>query len=1857
MLTTRSVFRRCNRFGGAVALVVVAAMVALSGCTPESALTDVECESDADCEQRGAECDDGYCVVVDAASSQLTVEVEGLPVGLEADVQIQGPEDFEHRIGATETVDELWSGDYTIVAGEVDANGATFEPAEEEQTVSLGVDDEQTATVDYSVQSGGVQLEVSGLVDGADPTVELVDEDGDVVDEFGEDGLLEGLEPGDYTVEPQPYQEDGRVWGANPEDVEVRSGETAEVTVEYILEPGTVVATVIGLPGGESPRIELVRDDDVDHTYTIPAEGGRIEAVEPGTYNLEGQNANTSNGWDSTFELQEREVVVDSNEEKEIDVVFEVAVGSVSFDVSGLEGGDPTIELIDAHGEVVGTSDGTDPIEELEPGEYTVDPSPVQVGDNEWVALDQTIVVNSGEPTEVDVEYAVEPGAVQVNVTGLPGDVEPDLMLKKDLGDADEDGWEVPTSGLVDGLTPGDYDLEVRNVDEPDDGPATWEGHDVEDITVTSHDTNTVEAQYTVIPGKLNVDVGGLDGLDNFAGPASVDVIGPTEDQLDFTEDGDQTIDVDPGSYVVSPLPFDHDGSTYSGQTQTIEVESGETPASVSITFQVATGFGAISLGISGLDDGVDADIDVKDDGGDIVDGGDGITESGTIEGLDPGDYDIEVHAVDDEDLTRFWHDEQDTSFIEDVTVYEGQTTYQEIAYEVEPGDLEIETTDPTDIGVHAIVTDNEDFTRTVEDSSQSVTTSLKPGNYDVEFQRIDDPSDPDHRSFDPDTPVANVDVASEGIATGESVDSSYTVVPGELNVTVDGLEDLEEENAVAEVVVDGGQYDDELFNIAQGETESIDDAEPDDYDVTPHEVFDGETGITYEADGFQNLRLDSEGVVDVTADYEADAGALSVAIEGLPDEVDDSAVDVEIREAGTTDVFATISDSETLEDVPSGEYDIVAQPVEVSPERYTAEPVENVEVSRGMTAFAEVDYELGLGEMTLTVDGTEGLVAEAHLEDSDETFRSVEIDEDSPRVVDGLEPGDWDVEFQRIDDGEGTSYDPVDVDTDMPVTVYSDGLNEDNPSVHATYSVVYATLEVAVDGLEEGSEATIDIQGGGLDDEYDIVQGETEVFDEALPDDFEVTPQDYTDEDGVTWDAPGDSFTLDSEDEYEFVAEYDDVVGALDIAIGGLPDDVDADVTIFGPDSDDEYASLTESDNLEDVPVGSYDIEVEPVPDDEDEYVGEGFEDVEVFRNATTFREVQYEAVPGTIEVTVEGLEGHYADVDVLDEQDGEVLETVSTNSTAESGELKPDDYFVEFPEEVESPDEERLYVLADGEQAGQPVTVNSDAAAPVDATYELESAPGTLVVDLTVPIEDSGGQGLEGQADFVVQDESGQNVGEFIVDPGQTVREFELRDDENYDVLWDDGSIEDRWGNELFLEDLETENESIEAGGTTTHTASTGLPTDITEAVDDPDLRGSLREVLDRVEDDSITTVEGVAQIELADVEGTVELTKPVEIWGDGVEITPEEAMDDQRLFEVSGLEDGESVTLKNMELLGGEGVERGAGLEVESPEGTVSVLDVDFTGHEATDAGGAVFIAANSDVWFDGATFTQNDADDGGALAIGEDAEATFSRVIFDDNEADRGGAVFVEGSADFHEAQFSANEADDGGAVYVDTIGEVDVGKALFESNNADDDGGAVWADGELDIVNSTFSANSANTNNGDGGAVYFGDNADATLLHITMVENDADEGGGLFSDSDGEILMKSSYLNDNTDPADNDLVVGGSAEAVISEGYNLIDMVDDGTLTNGDYEEADSDILNDDADDSVFDELSEEEGDFTAVHPLPPEWDDDQDNPGYLEIPEEDCVDFFGEPVETDQRNADRPFNGECTMGAWEEDGS
>jgi CSLREA domain-containing protein len=170
------------------------------------------------------------------------------------------------------------------------------------------------------------------------------------------------------------------------------------------------------------------------------------------------------------------------------------------------------------------------------------------------------------------------------------------------------------------------------------------------------------------------------------------------------------------------------------------------------------------------------------------------------------------------------------------------------------------------------------------------------------------------------------------------------------------------------------------------------------------------------------------------------------------------------------------------------------------------------------------------------------------------------------------------------------------------------------------------------------------------------------------------------------------------------------------------------------------------------------------------------------------------------------------------------------------------------------------------------------------------------------------------------------------------------------------------------------------------------------------------------------------------------------------------------------------------------------------------------------------------------------------------IRADDRALITNTIIADNEAGIYGGG-IQGEVSVSNSTLQNNFAgDEGGGLHA-LVGQSWLTATAVVSNVATTRGGGIYIRENLTIINATISGNQAGT---QGGAIYQTSAIGNGILNLTnssLINNIAPDTGGLFHNDRGEVHIWNSII------AGNSHYNCRGTQAIISEGYNMVDRLD------------------------------------------------------------------------------------------------
>lgn len=639
---------KCHRsFSGRGRTAITALFLVLAfGCTPQSELSQLECDDDTDCSEL-AECIDGYCVDI-PHDSRLGIEIDGLPADAQPEIEVSGPGDFFETVSGETLFDDLRAGTYEIQPHPFESAPAVYEA--DAVTVQLAEDAGQLVQIDYGAVPGSVQVNVEGLPDGATPVIQLLelDDDGVSIGHGVEPGeVADGIPPGDYTVSADPVLHEGDEFAAPDVEITVESNELTEVTLDFLSVFGELTVDVEGLPEGVDHDIELVGEA----TYTVP-QSGVLQAVEPGDYSLQPavvEHTDTPGDYDAPLQ----EVTIERAETTNTQVDYEPVLGELTVAFDGVPDGIERKATVTGPDGFEATDVGDQTLGDLTPGDYTVEFHRLESpAGNAWeVDGDNTVdtVVYSATRDESEAlatgTYEVVTGELELTIGGLdiPGQnaADPNVTV---VDENDETVAQIDSQSelddqdsiVVDDLEPGEYDVLAGEAQE---GPADFTADDESGLQITSEQSAQHTIDYSAVDGELTISSTGLDGdleaRADVSGPGGYSAQDVGEETLSELLPGEYTVtfqQVDDGDDVWAPTD-----ESESAQLTVYSTTRGEPDASAVGDYELALGTLHVEFFIADVGSTLGGAVDGEANFA-IVDS-DGVTQE-IIDGVEPGDHD-----------------------------------------------------------------------------------------------------------------------------------------------------------------------------------------------------------------------------------------------------------------------------------------------------------------------------------------------------------------------------------------------------------------------------------------------------------------------------------------------------------------------------------------------------------------------------------------------------------------------------------------------------------------------------------------------------------------------------------------------------------------------------------------------------------------------------------------------------------------------------------------------------------------------------------------------------------------------------------------------------------------------------------------------------------------------------------------------------------------------------------------------------------------------------------------------------------------------------------------------------------------
>jgi hypothetical protein len=217
-------------------------------------------------------------------TGSLTLDITGLPDGVDAGVTVTGPGGFTRAVTSSGALAGLVPGSYTVAATAVQASGQTFAPSAPQAAVDVAPGGTgSSAVVAYAISTGGVAVTIAGLPSGATAGVTLNGPSG-FTRAITASETVTNLAPGTYIATASAITAGSDAYAAAPasQSVSVAASMTpSPITVTYSVTTGKLALVVGGLPSGANGAITVIGPSG----FSALATGTQtFTGLHPGTY-------------------------------------------------------------------------------------------------------------------------------------------------------------------------------------------------------------------------------------------------------------------------------------------------------------------------------------------------------------------------------------------------------------------------------------------------------------------------------------------------------------------------------------------------------------------------------------------------------------------------------------------------------------------------------------------------------------------------------------------------------------------------------------------------------------------------------------------------------------------------------------------------------------------------------------------------------------------------------------------------------------------------------------------------------------------------------------------------------------------------------------------------------------------------------------------------------------------------------------------------------------------------------------------------------------------------------------------------------------------------------------------------------------------------------------------------------------------------------------------------------------------------------------------------------------------------------------------------------------------------------------
>ncbi len=434
---------------------------------------------------------------------RLLIAVSGLTVGLNADINVAGPNNYSKHLTNGTLLDSLEVGTYTITASAVvDTSGDTIQTTTPSQTIL--VEENKTASISVTYQAvqtqyGSLSVTINGLPNGVTGYARLLKSDHYLYSEISESIIISSILAGNYTfITASVSTLDDRLYVPDTDTiyVTITGGITTNIVITYVEAIGSLQVNVEGLPSGEEGFIKVYKSTWVpaNGEYVEIKKSGLIDSLGEGQYTVEAIDVTLNNGDIYRPQHYYQQVFVAHQNTSAITVDYFPRLGKIFLQAYGLPN-DVSAEISVA---TLGTYqfDGSYLIDSVEEGTYTITAWDLTAPDGQtWIAKPkyQTVDVGGGETTIAQpIGYTPKFGFLNIVSVGLPDSLNDAEII---INNTHNEVWVLNGSESLDSLTPDVYTI-ISSPVIPNGIDSLFPDPDSIQVNVTAGNVTDIQIEY-----------------------------------------------------------------------------------------------------------------------------------------------------------------------------------------------------------------------------------------------------------------------------------------------------------------------------------------------------------------------------------------------------------------------------------------------------------------------------------------------------------------------------------------------------------------------------------------------------------------------------------------------------------------------------------------------------------------------------------------------------------------------------------------------------------------------------------------------------------------------------------------------------------------------------------------------------------------------------------------------------------------------------------------------------------------------------------------------------------------------------------------------------------------------------------------------------------------------------------------------------------------------------------------------------------------------------------------------------------------------------------------------------------------